>query len=66
MTHNDKKATDSGITAEIVDEFLETLWIIEERGKSKNSEKSALCKLAVDEGFVEDQGHAMTIITQMA
>ena len=58
--------SDSVITQETIDEFLEALWLMGERTKEKSFEKSVLCSLAVDEGHVEDCERAEVVFALMA
>jgi len=53
MTPKEKKEAESAITEETIDEMLESLWIMEERGRDMSSNKSGLCSMAVDEELVK-------------
>ena len=62
-------ATDTpglAITQEIIDEFLESMWILEEQGKGHVVKKSALSSIVIDEGFVKDEHNTETVIALMA
>jgi len=65
MTPEEKKAAAIKITQEIVDEFLESLWLIDERGKKEKGNKSALCAVVVDEGLVADASQAEVVLMDM-
>lgn len=55
-----------GIPEETLDEFLEAMWLMEERGKEMRENKSALCSLAVDEGLAADCDAADRVLATMA
>jgi DtxR family Mn-dependent transcriptional regulator len=53
MTPAEKKAADFIITEEIIDELLECIWLMEERGKDMSDNKTDICTMVVDEDLVE-------------
>ncbi len=54
------------VTGEIRDEFLESLWLLEETGGGKKTDKQSVFAIAVQEGYIEDNAGAETVITDMA
>ena len=61
----DKNGNGFRVTQEIIDEFLESLWILEEKGKGTSLKKSVLAAITADEGFLEDTGQAESVIARM-
>lgn len=57
---------DINLTEEMVDEILESLWLLEERGIAADGNKSRLCSLAVDEGAVENPVAAEAALEKIA
>ena len=53
------------ITEEIVDEFLESLWLLEEQGKGPASRRSAFSCIVIDEGHVESPENAAVVVERM-
>ena len=54
------------ITQEIIDEFLEAQWLLEEQGKHHAIKRSALPAIVIDEGVIEDAQKAAMVIEKMA
>jgi DtxR family Mn-dependent transcriptional regulator len=54
------------ITQEIIDEFLEAQWLLEEQGKNHAIKRSALPAIVIDEGLIEDAQKAAMVIEKMA
>jgi hypothetical protein len=54
------------ITQEIIDEFLEAQWLLDEQGKSHAIKRSALPAIVIDEGVIEDAQKAAMVIEKMA
>lgn len=54
------------ITQEIIDEFLEAQWLLEEQGKNHAIKRSALPAIVIDEGVIEDAQKAAMVIEKMA
>ncbi|MBI5189642.1 MAG: metal-dependent transcriptional regulator [Nitrospirae bacterium] len=63
MTH--KKPVDLGITEEIVDEFLEALWLIEEKTGVACCDRARISSLVVGEDLVENEEKADSILDQL-
>lgn len=57
---------DINLTEEMVDEILEALWLLEERGIANEGNKSRLCSLAVDEGAVDSPVAAAAALEKIA
>ncbi len=66
MSEKKMQGAHAGITEETVDEYLESLWLMEERGKEMRDNKSALCSVVVDEGHAPDCDEADKVIAAMA
>src|SRR5512142_1483853 len=66
MSDKINRAARAGIAEETVDEYLESLWLMEERGKEMRDNKSALCSVVVDEGLAPDCDEADKVIAAMA
>lgn len=54
------------ITEETVDEFMESIWLIEERGKGHKGGRAAIFAMAVDEGAVKNPVMAESVLAQIA
>jgi DtxR family Mn-dependent transcriptional regulator len=54
------------ITQEIIDEFLEAQWLLDEQGKNHAIKRSALPAIVIDEGVIEDAQKAAIVIEKMA
>ena len=54
------------ITQEIIDEFLEAQWLLEEQGNHHAIKRSALPAIVIDEGVIEDAQKAAMVIEKMA
>jgi DtxR family Mn-dependent transcriptional regulator len=54
------------ITQEIIDEFLEAQWLLDEQGKNHAIKRSALPAIVIDEGVIEDAQKAAMVIEKMA
>lgn len=54
------------ITDEMVDEFMESLWIMEERGSGHKGNRAALCGMAAEEGAVDNSATAQGVLDQIA
>jgi DtxR family transcriptional regulator, Mn-dependent transcriptional regulator len=57
---------DVKITEEVVDEMLESLWLLEERGIAAAGNRPKLCAIAVDEGAAENPAEADALVEQIA
>lgn len=53
------------ITDEMVDEFMECLWIMEERGGTDKRSSAALCGMAVEEGAADNSVSARAVLSQV-
>ena len=53
------------LKSEMIDEFLECMWIMEEQGKSANMKKSAVASVMVDENVVDSLERAEIIFVRM-
>lgn len=54
------------ITDEVVEEFLESLWILEERGKNHKDNLHDLCTLTVEEGAADSLATANNVLAKVA
>jgi len=61
MTEKDIK-----ITEETVDEILESLWLLEERGIAPAGNRPKLCTMAVDEGAADNPADADALVELIA
>ncbi len=62
-----RRASDAGftVTAEITDEFLESLWLLEEMGKGKKNKKQVISDFVVEEGHIDSLSKAEAVIAYM-
>jgi len=62
-----RRASDAGfiVTAEITDEFLESLWLLEEMGKGKKNKKQLISDFVVEEGHLDSLSKAEAVIAYM-
>ncbi len=62
-----RRASDAGftVTAEITDEFLESLWLLEEMGKGKKNKKQVISDFVVEEGHLDSLSKAEAVIAYM-
>jgi len=65
MTENTSDM-DINLTEEMVDEVLEALWLLEERGTGSTGNMAKLCSLAVEEGAVENPQAALAAVGKIA
>jgi DtxR family Mn-dependent transcriptional regulator len=67
MPHRHRGHLDEGftVTAEITDEFLESLWLLEEMGKGKKNKKQVVSDFVVEEGHIDSLSKAEAVIAYM-
>ena len=65
MAAEECKAPGAVVTNEMVDEFLECLWILEEQGKGTANNRPVLSKMAMDECFVDNMAGAESVLKRM-
>ncbi len=66
MPHKKEAGAGFTVTGEIRDEFLESLWLLEETGNGKKTDKQSVFTLAVQEGYIEDNAGVEAVINDMA
>jgi len=58
--------TQLGMTEEIIDELLESLWLLEERGVESRGNLSGLCTIFIDEGLADNPEKARDLVSRIA
>jgi len=58
--------TQCGITEEVIDELLESLWLLEERGTESKGNLSALLDIFIQEGLADNPDKAQGLVQELA